>query len=265
MGKSSSPPPAPDYTGAAQATAAGNLEAAQAAQQANLVNQNTPYGSLNYTQDPTSRFSSGNPSYSASINLSPTGQALLGASDTTQLGLAGLQHGALQNVANNFSTPFSLGGVQDTADASYKAQTARLDPQWAQNEQMNDAKLANQGITLGSHAYDDAQRVFGQQKNDAYSQATQNAIATEPQTYQLASAARNQPLNELNALLTGSQVTNPTFGSTPTQQTTAGPNYLGAAQAQGQYDTGVYNAGVSQSNSNTQGMVGIAAAAAALI
>ena len=43
MGKGSSPPPpAPDYAGAAQATAAGNLEAARANAAANRVNQYTP-------------------------------------------------------------------------------------------------------------------------------------------------------------------------------------------------------------------------------
>ncbi len=259
---SPSPPPAPDYGAAAQQTAAGNLQAAQQAQQANLVNQHTPYGSLTYTQDPTSRFASGNPSYSSNINLSPTGASLLGSANQTQLGLAGLQQGAERNVANTMSTPFSLGGVQQTADASYKAQTARLDPQWKQNTEMNDAKLANQGISAGSQAYNDQMRTFNQGKNDAYSQATQNAIATEPQTYQLAAAARNQPLNELNALTTGSQVTNPSFNpATPNQQTTQGPNYLVAAQATSQYNQGLYNAQQGQNNAMMGGLFSLGGAA----
>ena len=256
---SPSPPPAPDYTGAAQATASGNIAAAQQAQQANMVNQYTPYGSLTYSQ--SGQFPSGNPQYTSNINLSPTGQALLSASDTSKLGLAGLQQGATQNVANTMSKPFDLGGVQQTADASYKAQTARLDPQWAQNTELNDAKLANQGITPGSQAYEDQMRTFNAAKNDAYSQATQNAIATEPQTYQLASAAYNQPLNELNALRTGSQVTNPTFNPSPQQQTAAGPNYLGAAQSAGQYGQGLYNAQVGQQNSQTAGLGQLGSAA----
>ena len=49
MGKNSSPPPAPDYTAAAKATAAGNQKAAQIAQVGNMVNQYTPYGSTIYT------------------------------------------------------------------------------------------------------------------------------------------------------------------------------------------------------------------------
>lgn len=47
MGKSSAPPP-PDYAAAANATAAGNLEAAKYATEANRVNQYTPYGSSTY-------------------------------------------------------------------------------------------------------------------------------------------------------------------------------------------------------------------------
>ena len=50
-GKGGSAAPAPDYTAAANATAAGNLEAARAATAANRLNQVTPYGNLTYTQN----------------------------------------------------------------------------------------------------------------------------------------------------------------------------------------------------------------------
>ena len=261
MGKDSpSPPPAPDYTGAAQATAAGNMQAAQQSQQANLVNQNTPYGSLNYTQDPTSRFSSGNPSYTSNINLNQTGQQLLDYSNQSALGLGALQGGATQRVADTMGQPMDLSSVQKISDQSYADQTARLDPQWDQNKKQFDAQMANQGITAGGEAYDNAARDFGQQRNDAYTQARQAAISTMPQTYQLASAAYNQPLNALNALRTGSQVTNPTFGSTPQQQTTTGPNYLGAAQSTGQYNQGLYNANVGQQNAMTSGLFSLGGA-----
>lgn len=46
-------PPAPDYAGAAEATAAGNLEATKYATQANRVNQYTPWGSSTWTNTPT--------------------------------------------------------------------------------------------------------------------------------------------------------------------------------------------------------------------
>jgi hypothetical protein len=70
MGKSSSPPPAPDYAGAAQATAQGNLEATRAATEANRINQYTPYGSLTYARDPNA--ATPDSGWSQSVNLNDT-------------------------------------------------------------------------------------------------------------------------------------------------------------------------------------------------
>ena len=72
-GKGGSAPPAPDYVGAANATAAGNKEAAIAAQEGNMINQYTPQGSVTYTQRGTS--SSGTPLWSQNVTLSPDQQA----------------------------------------------------------------------------------------------------------------------------------------------------------------------------------------------
>ena len=129
------------------------------------------------------------------------------------------------------------------------------------------AQLANQGITLGSEAYDNALRVQNEGENDLRSQAALNGISVgqnaQNQQLQLKTALQNQPLNMLNAVRTGSQVTNPSFATVPQQQTTAGPDLLGAAQSQNQYSQGLYNSKVAQGNSNTGAIVGIAAAAAA--
>jgi len=51
-----SPPPAPDYEAAAEATAAGNLEATRAATEANRYDQFTPLGSLEWTNLGTEQF-----------------------------------------------------------------------------------------------------------------------------------------------------------------------------------------------------------------
>ncbi len=262
---SPSPPPAPDYRGAAQETAAGNKESAVLSQQANLVNQNTPYGSLTYREDPTSRFSSGNPSYSSDINLNDTGKQLLDTQNAASLGLGESINRGLADVQNQ--GPMGQRSVQDTADRAYKNYTARLDPQWQHARDLEDTRLRNQGVVAGGEAYDNEMRDFNNAKNDAYTQANTAAISTMPQTYQLASAQYNQPLNYLNALRTGAQVTNPQFGSTPQQQMTPGPNYLGAAQAQGSYDQGLYNIGVGQSNSansGTMSLIGSGIGAAAM-
>jgi hypothetical protein len=254
-----SPPAAPDYSGAAQATAQGNLAAAKQAQQANLVNQYTPYGSLEYSQDATSRFGE-NPSYSANVNLSPVGQQLLNANNQSAVGLANLQSGAEQRVADTYSKPMDLQSVHDIADKAYGNYTSRLDPQWAQQQQLQETKLRNQGLVPGGEGWDNAMREFNNAKNDAYTQANTAAIGTMPQTYQLATSTYNQPLNTLNAIRTGSQVQNPTFQNTPQQQTTTGANMLGAAQQTGQYNQGLYNAGVGQANAFNSGLFSLGSA-----
>lgn len=252
-GGSKKAPKTPDYTGAAQATAQGNLEAARAAAAANRVNQYTPYGSLVYSHSGTDPDNGWN----ATVNLSPTGQQLLDYQNQTSLGLGGLTTDALGRVGSSLSSPFDYSSVGDVQDAAYGAFTSRLDPQWSQNEKMLDAKLANQGIMPGSEAYEDAQRSFGQARNDAYQQATLGAIQTSPQTMQLATALRNQPLNELNAIRTGSQVTNPAFQSVPQQATTSGPNLLGAAQATYNSNLNSYNAATGNQNSMMGGLFGL--------
>lgn len=72
-GKGGSAPPAPDYVGAANATAAGNKEAAIAAQEGNMINQYTPQGSVVYSQRGTS--SAGTPLWSQTVTMSPEQQA----------------------------------------------------------------------------------------------------------------------------------------------------------------------------------------------
>lgn len=251
---SPSPPPAPDYTGAAVATGAANQEAARVAAKANRVSQYTPYGNLIYTPG----VNGDQDQWRSDVSLSPTGQKLLDYSNESALGLGEQQNQALQRVDQSLSQPFDQQSVGDVADQSYAMQTARLDPQWQAKEDQEYTRLANQGLSPGGEAYDANMRNFNQARNDAYGQARLSSINTMPQTYQLAQALRSQPLNELNALRTGSQVTNPTFQVAPQQQTMPGTNYLGATQAQSQYDMGLYNSQVAQNNSMMNGMMGLA-------
>lgn len=367
---SSSPPPAPDYTGAAVATAQGNLDATRAAAAANRVNQETPYGNLTYTQTPTyttdykgyqaaldqwnanggqgdkpdiSGYQTLNPDagWNATVSLSDTGKRLLDAQNNTSLGLANLQSGALDQVGQTMSDPSRLtqglsgviplvgaanyqnkldtSGVQaiPTVDENYRNQVQNaiygqqsqyLDPQWEQSRKSFDAQMANKGLVPGGEAYDAAYKNFQNAQQQAYSNAQMNAITggnTAMQNYfnmglaanqagmgnalaegnftnqaenmafnnrlqnaNLANAANqqllqqnaylyNQPLNALSAIRSGSQVTNPTFTGVPQQQTTTGPNYLGAAQSQYGDQLGAYNAQQAANSSFMGGLMGL--------
>jgi hypothetical protein len=189
LGPAPSAPEAPDYTGAAQATAQGNLQAAQANTAANRVSQYTPYGSLQYAQNGTD--TSGNPMWSATTSLSPTGQALLDAQNNASLGLANLFQGQLGKVSDTMNQGFDtskLPQVQTNVDQA-KLQTqlggtgmqgwdkasglimSRLAPTIQHQNEMSDAQLANQGIVAGTEAYDNAKRVLAQSQNDLLNQA----------------------------------------------------------------------------------------------
>jgi hypothetical protein len=91
-------PAAPDYTKAAQATADGNLAAAQYATQANRANQYNPYGSLTWEQG-VGADGKPNNQWTQRVNLNETGQKLLDADNKTSLGLSGLQGQATDRVA----------------------------------------------------------------------------------------------------------------------------------------------------------------------
>jgi hypothetical protein len=265
---SPSAPPPPDYAGAAQATAAGNLDAARAAAAANRVNQVTPYGNLTYTHDKNA--ATPDDGWTVTQTLSPVQQQLLDQQNKTSLGLSGLTdrglgfvNDALSNAITKDSLPADMVNAGQTGQ---DALMARFQPQIDQSHKALETQLANQGITQGSEAYDNAMRTQNQSENDLRMQAALNGINVgqnaQNQQLQLQTALQNQPLNILNAVRSGSQVTNPTFTTVPTQATTAGPDLLGAAQQQGSYNQGLYSSKVASSNSNnaaTTGALGTAA------
>lgn len=238
MGKSSAPP-APDYAAAAEKTAAGNR-----------VNQYTPYGNLTYSA-PTS----GNPSdpWSQHIDLSPVGKQLLDMQNQTSLGLGALQGQGLDAVSKSLQNLPSIDQLPqrqfNPGQTAQDAIMARQMPILNQQHDRLDNQLANQGIAIGSDAYKYAQDQFGRQVNDATSQAALQGIDAGQQARQQALQEQNyyanQPLNILNALRTGSQVQNPTFGATA-----GGANYTGAAQ--NQYQAGL--AATNVANANNAGM-----------
>lgn len=264
---SPSPPPAPDYTGAARATSAGSVQASIANNLMAHPNIYTPLGSQTWTQTGTQTIpgADGNaavdvPTYGQNVDMTPQGQDLYNRQLALSQGLMGLGQSSLDQTTASLGKPQDFSSVKDIADQSYANQTARLDPQWAQNEEMQGSQLANQGITQGSEAYNNAMRTFNQGKNDAYTQARQAAIATMPQTYQLSTAQRMQPLTELNAIRSGAQPQMPQFQPTQYAMGAQGPNMLGAAGAQSQYDMGLYNSQVGSQNSAMSGLFGLGGA-----
>jgi hypothetical protein len=268
MGKSSSAPPPPDYTAAAKETAAGDLDAARAASAANRVNQVTPYGTLKYTQNPDLD-AFGNPTYTATQTLSPEQQKLLDYQNATSIGLGELTGTGLKYVGGMLENPFSTKNLPslgfDPAQVYQDAYMQRLDPQIQQSREQLDQRLANQGITIGSKAYQEAKRQQNQRENDLLLGATTQGFGTGLQARQQGfnelAYGRNEPLNTLNAVRTGAQVTNPSYVSVPQQATTKGADLLGATTAEGNYNTASANANAAQNAGMTQGLFSLAGTA----
>lgn len=271
MGKGGgSAPPPPDYRGAAQETAKGDLDAARTAAAANRVNQVTPYGNLTYSMNPSDQDQWGNAMWTVTQTLSPEQQKLLDYQNQTSMGLGELTGKGLGYVQNMLDNPFTTKDLPslgiDAGQTYQDAYMKRLAPQINQSREALNVSLANQGIPVGSEAWNRAQMNQANKENDLLLGATTQGFGTglsaRQQGFSEASYLRNEPLNTLNAVRTGAQVTNPNFVSVPQQATTKGADLLGAATAQGNYNTASNNASTAANSSMTSGLIGLAGTAA---
>lgn len=218
------------YFQAATAQSLGNLAGAQTATQANRVNQVTPYGNLNYTQS-TDQY--GNPTWTATQSLTPELQGL------AQSSIQGLQ----QSQANPM---YGINPGQTYSDAIMQ----RLQPQQQMQQKQFDARMANQGIPVGSEAYNNAYRQFTQAQNDQLTSAIINGMQTGLQAQQL----QGNQASQIKSLAT------PSYINAPTQAAVAGPDYLGALGSQTAANIAAQNAALGQKTAQTAGLYGLGSA-----
>jgi hypothetical protein len=283
-----SAPAAPDYTGAALAQGQANIDAARATAKLSNPNIYSPYGTqlVSYEGDvPTIR-----------QTLTPDAQRTLEAQQRLQGNLANLGGTAYSNAFGVLSQPFSFGGpqVQTSLDTSQIAKMpvnagmtgqeaimSRLNPSLARQRTSTETNLVNQGLRPGTEAYDNAIRLLGEQETDArtqavlqglnldiganaqgYNQALQSGqFGNTAQQQALAQALqqRQLPLNEINALMSGSQTQNPQFNAYQGSNVAAAPIGNAAAQ-QGAYNQNLYNQQVAGQNANIGGLFSLGAA-----
>jgi hypothetical protein len=196
--------------------------------------------------------------WSATQTLSPVEQAKLDKNNALELGLLDTAKKGLNGVDEALSKGFNWDLLPASQiNAGQTAQDAimsRLNPKYSQDEESLRTRLINQGVRAGSQAWDNEFRNFNQGKNDAYTQAGLYGIdvgnKARQQAIQEQEFGRTEGLNMVNALRTGNQVQQPNFVNVPQQATTAGADYLGAAQGQ-------YNAQLGQSNAQNAGQAGL--------
>jgi len=220
------------FVQAAQANAQGNIAGALQATAANRINQQTPYGSLQYQQTGTD--AQGNPIWSANQQLSPELQNL------TQSSLAGLQ-------ASQANPMYGI----NPGDTYSNAIMQRLAPQQSQAREALDAQLANQGIMPGSEAYNRAKTLLGQTQNDALT----SAIVGGMQTGLQAQGLQNTTAANIRNLAT------PGYVTPYNQAVVAGPDYLSAYTSQNATDIARQNAEAAQRSSLLGGLAGLGSSA----
>lgn len=114
--KSSNAPTPPDPTATAQAQTQSNEQTANYQQGLNLINQVTPLGSLTYNQTGTG--SAGNPEYTATTALSPTGQQNFDLQQQVSGALNNLALSGTNQVSSAMSTPLTYSGLPTPAGIS---------------------------------------------------------------------------------------------------------------------------------------------------
>lgn len=221
MGKSSPPDPI-DPSKTASAQVSQNIGTSIANSYLNNVNQFGPDGSKTYDidgyktywdrSDPKNPVKYRIPQYTQTTALSGMNQKIYDQTQDAKLNLAGLanqQSGFLQDYLGGKPWSYKPGQHEDWALGLYDKLNSDKETDQMQSLQ---TQLANSGIKLGSDAYDKAMQSQMKSQGDLRNQFALDSYKTG---FQTSLTQRNQPLNQISALMSGSQVQQPQFGSTP--------------------------------------------------
>ena len=212
---SRAPAPTPPRETSAAATGT-NVSTAVANAWLTNMNETGPNGTRTFNQsgmesvtDPYTGQTYQVPRFSVTTTLSPEQQAIADQQNSASLNLATLGSNLSGQLGSQLTQNFRLGN-EATEARLFELGRSRLDPMMAQRDEALRTRLANQGIQVGTEAYDREMGLLGQQENDAYNQLllsgraqASNELLTED----------NQRINQIGALLSGGQVTQPTFQS----------------------------------------------------
>lgn len=206
-------PPAPDYTGAAEATAASSREVTEQQSWANRPTINTPFGQQTWNVTPvwdpsTEQYLN---TWEMNTNLTPEAQSALDSQMRLQQGRSNLAEGLLNRVQDEYGTPMDwsqftqladtpdaggynpeniqrqldMSGLQevdpsqryydDAGDAIYNQFSSRAEPQFTRDTEALRTQLYNQGLREGDEAFDREIERLRQSQNDARQQASYQA------------------------------------------------------------------------------------------
>lgn len=226
-----------------------------------------------YNGSPSGSPTGGAPTYTQDTQLAPQFQSALQAPINTS-DIMGTSQGGQVDTSGIIGAPGgpdAMGALGQIQNSLYQQQAQYLDPQFAQSDEQLSSQLANQGLTPGSAAYQNAMDQQNRNKTFAYNSAANSAItgATgQEQALQgigingLSSAqnlgiqglnaditARNAPINEYESL-------SGQGGGSATAQT---PDISGAFGQQYQGALAGYNAQNASNNQTTSDVTSLIA------
>jgi hypothetical protein len=248
------PPAAPNPAKVAQAQADANKETAVAQYGLAATNQVTPQGSLTYKQVGT--WPDGTPRFESTQAYSPEEQAIFNTGQQTRQNVANIGAAQSSKIGELLNTPFNLDASTQTKIA--QLQKGFLDPQWQEQGARLEDQLINKGIRPGSEQWEREMRDFSTNRQRAYDQSYLDAYKTMAGT---ALTERNQPINEISALQSGSQVSQPGWLNTPTPGV-APTDVIGANQMALNQGNVAFNAQQQQNNAMMAGLFGLGKTAA---
>ena len=228
------------------------------------------------------------------VSLSPEQQKLYDQSIAGQTLYGDAALSQLRGVQDTLSRPFQfdgpalqsrpdftgIGDPNQSRDAVQEALMARINPDLERERAALESRLANQGITMGSQAWNTGMQDYSRMANDARFGAVLNAGQEQTRMFglgmgqaQLGNAARQQsleqqlalraqPLNEAAALLSGSQVQSPQFSGIP-QVMVQAPDYAGGVGQNYSGSVSQANAASARQGANNGAMAGAGSAIAA--
>lgn len=282
----------PDFTNLAYQQANLANAAGEATTRANRAHQTNPYGSLTWAQNPDG-------SWTQNISLAPEWQQLNNNIAGGQANLAGrIGAGVSTDGLQDWGSTDIWRGVSQMPDGGFGASQQVIDamralqqPGLTQSRDAERARLAAMGITLGSDASNNSERLLSNAESDAEMKAIlagtqeygnvfnrqlaqrQQGIDENIKASNLATALRGNQFQErvgrynadvagIGAL--GSQRVDPKFASYATAAPTVAPNIYGAAgdawsAANGLWDRQIAqnNASQARSANNTSGYLGL--------
>ena len=225
--------------------------------------------------------------WSQTVKMSPVEQAAFDRNNAINAELGKVATQGVGYVQDALDKPLSYSDLQQigspqqlqqqASDAAYAHATRYMDPMFDRRQRMTDNQLSNMGITRGSEAWKEGQddlarerdASYEQARNLAYGQGMQGAsqlfnqsTGKRQQEINERQSLRQDPINMLNAVRTGQQMSvtnqpNVATSSPSSMATTGGADLMGAASAQHNAAMASYNAQQAGSSALTSGLMGL--------